>query len=268
MTNNKPGNLNHRRFHGYAAARAAEWWRPARGALRFWIAIIATLAQIAPAPAVTPGLLAEAQQQQPVAAGARPTYRIEILSAAAKPTRRRQGMVSSESVIRVTDSNDRPVAGVVVTFSVTQLSGGSASFVNGTTSAFVTTNASGIASTGPVTASTASTFNISVSASVSGQTLTATIPVNMATVAAGAGGATAGAAAGAGAGAGAGGGISAAVIGVIAAAGAAAAVVAVKAAGGGDGGTAGGISNGGSTPGNPRIRIGGPGTPTVGAPRP
>jgi hypothetical protein len=187
-------------------------------------------------------------------------YKIEILSAAGKPQRRRN-MISSESVIRVTDQNDTPVAGIAVMFSLTNLTGGSAAFANGALSTIVTTNAAGLASTGAVTAASTSSFSISVAASVSGQALTATIPVNMAAVAAGgaAGGGGSGAASGA-AGAGTGGGISGAVIGVVAAAGVAAAVVAAKAlGGGGDDPT--------PPPPNARIRIGGPGTPSVVGPR-
>lgn len=175
-----------------------------------------------------------------------PKLKIEILTAAGKPQKRRQGMVSSESVIRVTDENDTPVAGLTVTFLLTQISNGSASFVNGTGTNVLTTNAQGIASTGPVSASPQSTFNIAVSASQAGQTATATIPVNMAAVAAGVGTAT---------------GLStAAIIGIVAGA-AAAAGVAVAVGGGGNGGS----SPTPTTP--PGVRIGIGGNPTVGPPR-
>ncbi|MEZ5355027.1 MAG: hypothetical protein R2762_20515 [Bryobacteraceae bacterium] len=189
-------------------------------------------------------------------------YKIEILSAAGKP-RRRKNMVSSESVIRVTDSNDVPVAGIAVMFSLSNLSGGSAAFANGATSTIVTTNAAGVAATGNMTASATSSFSIGVSASVPGQApVTATIPVNMATAVAGgaAGGAAAGGAAGAGAG------VSGAVIGVVVAAGAAAAVVAAKTLGGGGGSTP-PPTSGPPPAANPRIRIGGAGTPTVTGPQ-
>lgn len=175
-------------------------------------------------------------------------YKIEILSAAGNPKKRKKNVVSSESVIRVTDRNDVPVAGATVTFLIVQLSGGSASFANGTSSTIVTTNAAGIASTGEVSATTASNFNISTTASVSGQTVTTSIPVSMATVAAGIG---------------AGAGISGATIGIIVAVAAAAAVGGAVAAtrGGGNNPPAAG-------PTTPTLRIGGPGTVVIGAPRP
>lgn len=190
-----------------------------------------------------------------------PKYKIEILSAAGKLNSRKKGVVSSESVIRVTDSNDIPVAGATVMFVIAQLSSGSATFANGAASTIVSTNAAGIASTGAVGASASSTFNISVTASVSGQSVTATIPVNMSAAAAGAG-AAAGGAAGAGAG------ISGATIGILVAVGAAAAIGAGVALGGGKNNNP-AASPGPATPtGGLTIRIGGPGAATVGPPRP
>jgi hypothetical protein len=185
-------------------------------------------------------------EQQEVTADA-PKYKIEILTAAGKVQKRRQGMVSSESVIRVTDENDTPVAGVTVTFLVTQLSGGQASFINGTGTNVLTTNAQGIASTGPVTASPQSTFNLVASVGSAGQATSATIPVSMAAVAAGV---ATGAA------------ISATAIALIAVGAAAAVGVAVAAGGGGNGGS----PSPGPTP-LPGVRIGVGGAPTIGPPR-
>ncbi len=179
--------------------------------------------------------------------GGMPKYKIEILTAAGKAQKRRQGMVSSESVIRVTDENDTPVAGLTVTFLLTQISNGKASFINGTGTNVLTTNAQGIASTGPVTASPQSTFNITVNAGGSSQAASATIPVKMAAVSAGVAG---------------GAGLSAAAITLIVVGAAAAAGVAVAASGGG---------NGGGTPAGPAappvVRIGVGGGATVGPPR-
>ena len=178
-----------------------------------------------------------------------PKYKIEILSAAGNPKKRKKNTISSESVIRVTDQNDVPVAGVTVMFAISQLSGGSASFANGASSTIVTTNAAGVAATGEVEASATSTFNINATASVSGQSVTTTIPISMATVAAAAGGGAA---------------ISGVMIGVIIAVAAGAAVGAAVALGGGS------SSSTPSTPTTPPvagIRIGGPGTPVIGAPR-
>ncbi len=178
-------------------------------------------------------------------------YKIEILSAAGNPKKRKKNVISSESVIRVTDRNDVPVAGATVTFLILQLSGGSASFANGSSSTIVTTNPAGIASTGELSASPTSSFNISTTASISGQTVTESIPVSMVTVAAGIG---------------AGAGVSGLTIGLIVVAVAAGAAVAAGVA------LSGGNSNapapGGTTGTPPTIRIGGPGTPVVGAPRP
>ena len=208
--------------------------------------------------AISLALLPAQQQERPV-----PKYKIEILSAAGSPKKRKKNVISSESVIRVSDTNDVPVAGVTVMFAISQLSGGSAAFANGAASTIVTTNAAGIASTGAVSASTASTFNIGVSATVAGQPLTATVPVNMSAVAGSAGGAG-GAAAGGAAGAGAG--ISGAMIGVIVAVAAGAAVAAGVALSGGKNTPA----AAGPTPttAGPTIRIGGPGIVTIGPPRP
>ena len=210
--------------------------------------------------AISLALLPAQQQERPV-----PKYKIEILSAAGNPKKRKKNVISSESVIRVSDTNDVPVAGVTVMFAISQLSGGSAAFANGAASTIVTTNAAGIASTGAVSASTASTFNIGVSATVAGQPLTATVPVNMSAVAGSAGGAGAGGAAAGGA-AGAGGGISGAMIGVIVAVAAGAAVAAGVALSGGKNTPA----AAGPTPttAGPTIRIGGPGIVTIGPPRP
>lgn len=196
-----------------------------------------------------------------------PKYKIEILSAAGKLNSRKKGVVSSESVIRVTDSNDIPVAGATVMFVIAQLSNGSAAFANGAASTIVSTNAAGIASTGAMGASASSTFNISVTASVAGQSVTTSIPVSMSTVAAGAGGGAAGAGTAAGGAAGAGAGISGAMIGIIVAVGAAAAIGAGVALGGGKSNPTSPVTTTPPVPGL-SIRIGGPGTATVGAPRP
>ena len=151
----------------------------ARGALV--VALASSLALPPPAVAQQPPAPPAGQQEAP----ANQKYKIEILSAAGRPQKRKKNVISSESVIRVSDSNDVPVAGIAVMFSLTSLSGGSAAFANGAMSTVITTNAAGLASTGAVSAAATSSFNIAVSASVGGQALTASIPVNMAAVAAG-----------------------------------------------------------------------------------
>lgn len=227
---------------------------PLPNTARLFLSGLLSLALLLPVPAIS-------QEGPPVR-----KYKIEILSAAATPKKRKKNVISSESVIRVSDTNDIPVAGATVMFAISQLSGGSAAFANGAASTIVTTNAAGIASTGAVGATQASTFNIAVTASVSGQSVSATIPVNMSAVASGAGAAGGGGAAAGGGAAGAGAGISGAMIGVIVAVAAGAAVAAGVALGGGKSATP--STGPPTTAAGPSIRIGGPGTPTIGAPRP
>jgi len=141
---------------------------------------------------------------------------LSIVDGATTGKRAKKGKVSSEAVIRVTDENDVPVAGIAVAFLLPQAMGG-ASFAGGGLSAIVTTNAAGLASSGSFSATAGSSFGLSVSASVPAGTLTATIPVNTSAMAAASSGS-----AGAAGSSGAGGGISTGVlVAVIAAVGAA-----------------------------------------------
>ena len=152
----------------------------------------------------------------PLAAAQEGKFKLTIVDGATTGKRAKKGKVSSEAVIRVTDENDVPVAGIAVAFLLPQAMGG-ASFAGGGLSAIVTTNAAGLASSGSFSATAGSSFGLTVSASVPGGTLTATIPVNTAAMAAASSGS-----AGATGGGGAGGGLSTGVlVGVIAAVGAA-----------------------------------------------
>ena len=142
-------------------------------------------------------------------------------------------------LIEVRDRNNNPVAGAVVTFAVQ--GGKAAAFQGGASTITIATNAAGQAAAAGFTPLTAGAVNISVSAAVQGQVVTAAITqVNVLTAAeaaAAAGGATGGAGSTAGAGGGAaggGGGLSGTTLGVVGGVAAAGAVAATQ-VGGGDG---------------------------------
>lgn len=172
-------------------------------------------------------------------------YRIEVIEGAAKFRRGKRGKVNSQAVIKVTDENNVPVAGIVVAFTIPMLSGGGASFADGASTTTATTNASGVASASFSVAPDASEFSISATASTPGSAVTASVPVSMSAAAA------AGTAAG----------VSTALIATVVAVGAAAAVgvgVAVT-----RGNSASPQTAGGTVP----VRIGVGGPPTLGVPR-
>jgi hypothetical protein len=185
--------------------------------------------------------ISPAQEPQ---AGAGQMYKLTIVDDAATTKRVRKGRVSSQAVVKVTDQNDVPVAGIAVLFTIPQFTGGGTAFANGAATSMVTTNTAGLASSGPFETSAGSSFNMSVSASTPGGTVTTTIPISIATAAA-AGGVSTGV-------------IVAIIVGVGAAAGA---------------GIALGLKGGGNSPPSspttpvaaPSITIGG-GTPTFGKP--
>jgi hypothetical protein len=153
------------------------------------------------------------QEPQPPA-GTAQRYKLTIVEDASKFRRAARGRASSEAVVKVTDENDRPVAGIVVMFSMPQLTG--ASFSGGALTLTSTTTSTGLASAG-VSVSTAATtnFSIAVTASVPGSTLTASIPVNAAAAAAAGTGSASTTAAGGGGG---GGGLSSGALAAIVAA--------------------------------------------------
>ncbi len=168
---------------------------------------------------LNPGLMA-GQQTTPETAQANATpqkYKLTVLEGASSSKRVKKGRVSSQAVVKVTDQNDVPVAGIAVFFTLPQLSGGGAAFAGGGLTSLATTNAVGVASSGAFSAAAGSSFSISVAASVpGGVVLTGAVPVSTAAAAAGAG--AAGAAGGAAGAAGASAGVSTAVIVGIAAA--------------------------------------------------
>jgi len=152
-------------------------------------------------------------------------YKLTVLEGAATSKRVKKGRVSSQAVVKVTDTNNVPVPGVAVTFSLPMTGGSGASFAGGTFTSVVTTNAAGVASSGTISAAAGSSFSVGVSAAVPGGMLSASVPVSSA---------AAGAAAGAGAGAAGAAGLSTgAIAGIAAAAATIIGVVAAKVASGG-----------------------------------
>ena len=180
---------------------------------------------------LNPGLIAEQQAPAPAQATATPQkYKLTILEGASSSKRVKKGRVSSEAVVKITDENDVPVAGIAVAFTLPQLSAGGAAFAGGGLTSVATTTATGIASSGAFSAAAGSSFGVSVAASVPGGVLTGTVSVS---TAAGAAGGTAGGAAGAGTGAGVSTGL---IVGIVAGA-VAVAAVAAKVLTNGKGGT-------------------------------
>lgn len=204
---------------------------------------------------LSPKPLLRAQEQNSA-----PKYKITVLTDAATMKRGKKGRISSQAVVKVTDENDTPVAGIAVTFTIPQFVGGGASFANGALTSMVTTNAAGVASSS-VAAASGTSFTVGVSATVPGGVITASVPVNTAAAAAAAGGSSGTAA---GSTAGTGGGLSTgAVVGIVAGVAAAAAVgIGVGVMGGG-----GKSTPAVTTPTSPRGTITGPGGPVFGPPR-
>lgn len=117
-------------------------------------------------------------------------------------------------LIEVRDSNNLPVAGASVTFTIGSGSGGSAAFAGGAQTLTVTTNAAGQAAASGLNALSSGALQIQVQAAYQGQIATAAISQsNFATAAAASQAGAAGGAAGGG-----GGGMSATTIGIVGAA--------------------------------------------------
>lgn len=131
--------------------------------------------------------------QEPGSATGGGKYKLTIVENASTSKRVKKGRVSSQAVVKLTDENDVPVAGIAVTFSIPALTGGGASFASGTLTSVVTTNALGVASSGSFTAAAESSFSIGAAASLPSGVITASVPVTTAaTAAVGAGGVGAG----------------------------------------------------------------------------
>jgi hypothetical protein len=170
---------------------------------------------------LNPALIAAPQAPPPAQATATPKYKLTVLEDASSSKRVKKGRVSSQAVVKITDENDVPVAGIAVAFTLPQLSGGAA-FAGGGLTSVATTSATGIASSGAFSAAAGSSFGVSVSASVPGGVLTGTVSVSTTAAAAAGSAGTTGAGAG-GAGAGVSTGL---IVGIVAGVGAAAAVAA------------------------------------------
>ena len=105
---------------------------------------------------------------------AAPQLKINILDGQGAVNNVKQRM-AREPVVQITDENDRPIGGALVTFALPQ-QGPSGFFANGARSLTLTTDANGMAATGPVTANASKgDFLIEVQASHEGQSATATI---------------------------------------------------------------------------------------------
>ncbi len=157
-------------------------------------------------------------------------YKLTVVESASTMKRAKKGRISAQAVVKVTDENDVPVAGIAITFLLPQLSGAGATFAGGGMASIVTTNAVGLASSGSFAAVGGSSFSLSVAAAVPGGVISAAIPVNTAALAIGAGAAGGASGAAAGGAAGGAGGLSAGVIGGIVAGVAGAVVAGVVAA--------------------------------------
>lgn len=189
-------------------------------------------------------------------------YKLTIVEDASTFRRAKKGRASSQAVVKVTDENDKPIAGIVVAFAIPQATG--ASFTGGAMTATATTSSAGLASAGVAVTPVTTNFTISVSATVAGTPLSASIPVSGAAASAAASGSGGAAAAGGAAGGGAGGGISGATIGIIVAAVAGGAVAAAVAVGGGGNNNGGGGGGGGGVTPTPGVRIGIGGATVIG----
>jgi hypothetical protein len=122
------------------------------------------------------------QQATPGAAQASTTpqkYKLTVLENASLTKRIKNGRVSSQAVVKITDENNVPVPGTAVYFTLPQTGG--ATFASGELTALVTTNAAGIASSGTFSAVAGSSFSVTVAASVpGGAALTGAVPVSLA----------------------------------------------------------------------------------------
>jgi len=126
-----------------------------------------------------------AQDAQAPAAGAQ-KYKLTIVDNAGTQKRVKKGRVSSQAVVKVTDENDVPVAGIAVIFTIPQFTGSGAAFAGGAFTSTVTTTAAGVATSTPFTAA-AGSFSMAVTASAPVGPLTAAVPVSVSAAAAGAG---------------------------------------------------------------------------------
>lgn len=172
--------------------------------------------------------------QEPQSAA--PRFKINVLRGEGAQNRVTKGRATSQAVVEVRDENDRPVAGAIVTFTLPTVGPGG-TFTSGGTVTTVTTSSTGQATATFTPNTVAGSYNINVSASLQGQTATATISQTNLAAAAAAGG------------------ISGTTVGIIVAAVAAAAVGGAMAARGG-GNTTSPTPSPSPAPVTPGLRIG------------
>lgn len=122
-------------------------------------------------------IASESAFAQPPDPGASAKFTLVVLENAAPSRNLKNGRVSTEAVAKVTGENGQPVAGVPVVFTIPQFSGG-AVFDNGSSSSIVTTNSAGLASSGLFSLDVGTMFQMPVTASVPGGTLTAAAQVS------------------------------------------------------------------------------------------
>jgi hypothetical protein len=180
--------------------------------------------------------------QAPGASGQAPRLRIVVLRGEGVQHNVKKGR-ATRAVVEVRDENDRPQAGVILTFTM-PADGPSGTFVDASRMATVTTDSAGRASVSFTPNSVPGEWSMNVSGSHAGQSLSATLTQVNSLAAAAAG-------------------ISAATIGIIVGVGAAAAVGTAVALSGGNG-----ASPGPSPAPQPGVRIGTGSNPvTIGPPR-
>jgi hypothetical protein len=132
---------------------------------------------------VMAGLLLQPLGAQDTAPDSTGKYEIQIVRGASlvNSVKRR---VATEPIVEVHDRNKKPVAGVILTFTLPQTGPGGTFTATGSNLATVTTGADGQATMPPFqTNSQNGSFNITVSGSVGGETLSTVIPVSDAGVA-------------------------------------------------------------------------------------
>ena len=129
---------------------------------------------------VMTGLLLQPLGAQDTAPDTTEKYEIQIVRGASlvNSVKRR---VATEPIVEVHDRNKKPVAGVILTFTLPQTGPGGTFTATGSNLATVTTGADGQATMPPFQANSQNgSFNITVSGSVGGETLSTVIPVSYA----------------------------------------------------------------------------------------
>ena len=128
-------------------------------------------------------LVAQAPQPEP-------PYRLIVLRGEGAQNNVKKGRATRQ-VVEVRDRNDKPVGGIVLTFSLPK-TGASGTFVDGSQSTTVTTNATGQATVTVQPNSVAGSYNIEVNGNVNGQAVTGQIVQTNLAAAAGMSGTTIG----------------------------------------------------------------------------